>query len=359
MPGSGKTTVLEHLQRLCLHPVQMASLSSPALLTRMLDAGLRTVLIDEADRSLDPKKDGIADLLAVLNSGYKKGGTRPVLTPGKGGAWNVSEMPTFAPVAMAGNNPNLPDDTRSRTIRVLLFPDLEGRVEESDWELIEEQAVDLGDRLSRWADCVREVVRTERPPLPEGITGRARERWNPLKRVAAAAGGRWPEVVDVLALTDKARLDMDREDGMLRDKPQITLLRHLLALWPDGATFVPTSDLIDSLVRSHPENWGEESPYGRALTAQRFGRMLAQAFGVNRTRLDRSGPRGYTFASLEPALRRLGLTPTPRTGASGSRGSTGAATRLGLSHLPGRCATCEHHVETQGHATACPEARAS
>jgi len=69
--GSGKTTCLEHFQRLCHRSVQMASLSSPALLTRMLDAELRTVLIDEADRSLNPEKDGIADLLAVLNSGLQ------------------------------------------------------------------------------------------------------------------------------------------------------------------------------------------------------------------------------------------------------------------------------------------------
>jgi hypothetical protein len=65
----------------------MASLSSPALLTRVLDAGMRTVLIDEADRSLNPDKDGVGELLAVLNSGYKRGGTRPVLTPAKGGDW--------------------------------------------------------------------------------------------------------------------------------------------------------------------------------------------------------------------------------------------------------------------------------
>ena len=102
--GAGKTTCLEHIGRLSLNPVQMASLSSPALLTRMLDAGMRTILIDEADRSLDPKKDGVEELLAVLNSGYKRGGTRPVLTPTKDG-WAVSEMPTYAPVAMAGNNP--------------------------------------------------------------------------------------------------------------------------------------------------------------------------------------------------------------------------------------------------------------
>jgi hypothetical protein len=109
VPESGKTTCLEHLHRLCMRSVQMASLSSPALLTRMLEAEQRTILIDEADRSLNPDKEGIADLLAVLNSGYKRGGSRPVLVPAKGGQWEGREMPTFAAVAMAGNNPNLPE----------------------------------------------------------------------------------------------------------------------------------------------------------------------------------------------------------------------------------------------------------
>ena len=41
---------------------------------------------------------------------------------------------------MAGNNPNLPADTASRQIRVLLMPDIDGTVEDSDWEYIEDAA---------------------------------------------------------------------------------------------------------------------------------------------------------------------------------------------------------------------------
>jgi hypothetical protein len=192
---SGKTTCVEHLKRLSLRGVEMSSLASPALLTRMLSIEMRTLLIDEADRSLNPDKEGIADLFAVLNSGYKRGATRPVLVPAKGGQWEAKEMPTYAPVVIAGNSPNLPDDTRSRIIRVLLMPDPDS-VEESDWELIEEQASDLHDRITDWVDQVRDQVRLERPGLPDGITGRFREKWSPLKRVAAAAGGHWPAAVD-------------------------------------------------------------------------------------------------------------------------------------------------------------------
>jgi hypothetical protein len=327
VPESGKTTVLEHLERLCLHPVQMASLSSPALLTRMLDTGMRTVLIDEADRSLNPDKDGVAELLAVLNSGYKRGGTRPVLVPTKEG-WNVSEMPTYAPVAMAGNNPRLPEDTKSRTIRVLLLPDLDGSVEDSDWELIDEPARELGKQLAHWADVVRDEIRVSRPPLPEGIKGRSRERWSPLKRVAVAAGGRWPAVADHLAVKDKERIEHDREDGMMQERPAVALIKHLHELWPESVPFTATSALIRELIADHPDYWGDASPFGRPLTAQRLGKMLATSYGINSTRLDRAGPRGYTRASLATAWRRMGIAPVApeppkQTGASGAAGSTG------------------------------------
>ncbi|PYF99253.1 Protein of unknown function [Georgenia satyanarayanai] len=308
VPGSGKTTVLEHLSRLCLNPVQMASLSSPALLTRMLDSGIRTVLIDEADRSLSPDKEGVAELLAVLNSGYKRGGTRPVLVPTKDG-WDPKEMPTFAPVVMAGNNPNLPEDTKSRTIRVLLLPDLEGRVEESDWELIDIDARDLGESLAAWAELVREQVVAERPPLPAGIVGRSRERWSPLKRVAAAAGGRWPSVVDALALADLARMEQDREDGMVRERPGVVLLRNIREVWPAGQSFFPTEDLIPALIDHNPDSWGDASPFGKALTAQRLGRMLVSSYNLHSDRPGGVGPRGYLRVSFEPVWHRMGFTP--------------------------------------------------
>jgi hypothetical protein len=312
VPGSGKTTVLEHLERLCHRPVQMASLSSPALLTRMLDAELRTLLIDEADRSLSPDKPDVAEFLAVLNSGYKRGGTRPVLVPSKEGGWDAKEMPTFCPVAMAGNNPSLPEDTKSRSIRVLLMPDFYGTAEESEWEQLDEEARELGKRLARWADQVRDRVRTNRPQMPETVKGRARERWSPLKRVAEAAGGRWPEAVDTLAVQDVARIEAEREEGIVTERPAVVLLRHLHEVWADGETFVRTDDLIDRLVIAYPDVWGEMSTFGKRLTPQRLGRMLVTAYNVHSDRPDSNGPRGYLAATLRPAFLRFGLALSQR-----------------------------------------------
>ena len=64
--------------------------------------------------------------------------------------------------------------------------------------------------------------------------------------------------------------------------------------------------------------------------------MLATAYRVNSTRLDRVGPRGYTWSALLSVWRQMGvvrddrrLAPVPpstpqQTGASGAAGSTGA-----------------------------------
>lgn len=308
MPEAGKTTVVEHFNRLCFLPVQATALSSSALLARLIRKEPRTLLIDEADRNLDPKRDGVGDLLAVINSGYKRGGTRPVLVPVKGGDWEAEEMSTYSPVLMAGISPNLPDDTRSRCIRVVLMRDHDDTVEESDWEAIDPQAEHLAARIAAWSALVSDEVASSRPPLPEGIKGRARERWSPLMRVATAAGGRWPATVDQLATTEAEELKTEREEGHMQKRPSLVLIDHISEVWKPWETFVGSEDLVRRLVMAHPEMWGADSSYGRALTVQRMGRMLSDAYKVHTTRQgtdDRT--RGYTARSLDSATSGLGL----------------------------------------------------
>ncbi|WP_429388929.1 DUF3631 domain-containing protein [Paenarthrobacter sp. TE4293] len=278
----------------------------------MLNNGLRTILIDEVDRSLDPKKEGVGELIAVLNSGYKRGATRPVLVPGKGGDWEVAEMSTFSPVAMAGNAPALPDDTKSRCIRVLLMPDLHGVVESSDWEEIEEEAQALGRRLGEAADNVRDFVKAVRPELPEGCIGRIKERWNPLKRVAASASPEWEAIADKLIIRDIAEVEMDREDGMTNLPPAVILLQDIAKVWEQDVTFMASTRVVEELVEYNPQMWGPMSSYGKVLTVQRFGRMLVQAFKIHSKRQGDS-KRGYFRHQFDVAFRRMNITPPVST----------------------------------------------
>lgn len=313
-PGSGKTTVLEHLNRLARDPVQAASIGSAALLSRLIHQRPRTVLMDEVDRNLDPKRPEVGELLAIINSGYKSGGTRPVLVPGAGGDWEPLEMSTFCAIAMAGNAPLLPDDTRSRCIRVLLMPDLDGTAEDSDWEFIDADARQLGSELSDAMDAAREAVAATRPPLPEGVRGRMVEKWRPLARVAAVAGGRWPAIVNELATRDLEEIAMEAENGMTRQATPVDLLSDMAEVWPDGVPFIRTPELVERLRDHAPERWGLESTYGKPLTAQRMGRLLTQGFKLpSRTPVDvvvtsgknEKGQRGYHRAALVPLWERM------------------------------------------------------
>ncbi|MFJ3958896.1 DUF3631 domain-containing protein [Arthrobacter sp. NPDC090010] len=317
MPGAGKTTVLEHLNRLAYEPVQAASVSSPALLARLVAGGIRTILIDEVDRSLNPKKPGVEDLIAIINSGYKKGATRPVLVPVQGGNWDVKEMSTYSPVAMAGNSPQLPDDTRSRCIRVLLIPDFKGEASESDWEVIEPDAFDLAETIRQAVEQVSDDVRTARPALPEKCVGRMKEKWNPLRRIAEVAGGDWPAMCDVLIERDIEETEMEREEGLAKLPPAVILLKDLSEVWGD-TDFRKTTSLVTELALHNPEMWGMNSAYGKALTTQRMGRMLMQAYKINSVKLpDGDRPRGYRRTAFTQLWDQFDLEPSKETGRTG------------------------------------------
>jgi hypothetical protein len=337
MPGSGKTTVLDHLYRFAWWPVQAASLSSPALLPRLLENGVRTILLDEVDRSLRPDKPGVADLIGILNSGYRRGASRPVLVPTKGGGWETREMSTFAPVAMAGNSPNLPDDTRSRSIRILLMPDLDGVIEDSDWEFIEDDAEKLRSEITDFAESVRSLVSGLNVNLPKECIARSKEKWRPLKRVAVAAGGRWPAVADDLIKRSLAEDADEHAAGLRTLPPGMVLLTDLHESWPaDHHDLVPTRDLVSTLISHHPDYWGEKSSYGKALTETRFGKLAAQVSKVTSQRPGGRGPRGFFRSQFEPVWHRLGIKKTPpgEPGAVGEPGEPGA-NEAGLTDITG------------------------
>ncbi|STZ43188.1 DUF3631 domain-containing protein [Mycolicibacterium gilvum] len=375
VPESGKTTVLDHLYRLCWRAILVASPPSPALIPRLLDQEIRTVEIDEVDRVLRPDGPATPDLLSIINSGYRLGATRPALVPVKGGGWEAKEMSTFGPVVLSGNAPNLPDDTRSRIIRILLMPDYGNVTEDSDWELIEDEAQRLHDRIAAFADAVRELVAGLAVELPDGCVRRAKEKWRPLKRVAVAAGGDWPAVVDSLIKRGLAEDQAERDAGLRALPPGMVLLADLRKVWPDRDDLVPTGELINLLVQHNPDYWGPSSPYGKSITPTRLGKLLTQAAKVTSQRPGGRGPRGYLRKQLTPVWERLRLqsSDTP-PGAPGYLGEPGAEmhrdNRDNQLHRvepgappkpipppiitgPGRCTECGFHIQTQGHRDDC------
>jgi len=304
VPESGKTTLLDHFDRLCRHPLKIGSAVSPALLARCLEEGPRTLLLDEVDRTLNPRDPGTAERLAILNTGYKRGGTRPVLVA-QGSEWVVKEFPTFAPVAIAGNTPELPDDTRSRCIEVRLLPAFSDAIEDSDWEEIEPDADLLREAILQAVEAIGEQVQTHRPSLPKGCIGRNREKWLPLKRLAAQAGPDWEQRADQLIEADLEQQKQNKEAGVQSKRPSVLLAEHLSEYYLTSQGFSPSEEVREWLVKQYPEAWSAESSYGRELTVQRLGGMLSKSYGITSQRPDKV--RGYTENQFAEVWQALGI----------------------------------------------------
>ena len=96
-PGSGKTTLLEHLDHLCRNAMLAVTMSSAALIPRILAKEPRTVLLDEIQRTLVEGKPEVDEVVAMIGSGYRRGATARCWCPRDATGW--SRLPTFAPVA--------------------------------------------------------------------------------------------------------------------------------------------------------------------------------------------------------------------------------------------------------------------
>lgn len=314
MPGSGKTTTLEHLDRLCHAPTLASAFGSAAMIPRMIDAAgdaSLSLLIDEVDRTLDPTKDGVGDLLAVINSGYKPGATRPVLVPDKKDGWRAAAMGTYAAIAMAGNSPKLPDDTKSRSIPIFLLPDIDGSADETDWvsdDTLAEQAAALHGKLDAWASIHAERVQAAKPVLPTRCRNRAKERWVSFAKIAAVAGGHWPDKVNALIEADLDREEAERADGINGLPPKAKLLRDLMAVFGERES-MPTTEIVAKLAAYNSEEWGLASPYGKPITRQRLAKMMSP-LGIHSVRSYDNGaktPRSYLRADIAKVADSLHL----------------------------------------------------
>lgn len=181
------------------------------------------------------------------------------------------------------------------------------------------------EEIAEWADQIRETVRTERPALPEGVKGRMREKWSPLKRVAAAAGGDWAEKVDAMALQDLEQYEMDKEDGLVMERPHVVLLRDAHRIFPEDETFIASTALVNALINTNPAIWGDTSNYGKALTTKRLGMMLAKHYRIHSVIQGRGLPKGYMRTAFDRAWHQMGVTPPNQSSASSASSASYAA----------------------------------
>jgi hypothetical protein len=164
--GCGKCTYLAIMGQLCSRPL-MDSGASPATLYHAIDAGGRTLFLDESDnRSL---KSGL--MLSVLNSGH----SRHAASIGRVVGGVLKEFSTFAPGIIATRGRTLVANLISRCIEWQMHPALPSEhLEEFRSDRPDAYLRELRRKAAKWAEDHLEAAKAYEPEVPpRSITAHA------------------------------------------------------------------------------------------------------------------------------------------------------------------------------------------
>ncbi|WP_078900486.1 DUF3631 domain-containing protein [Streptomyces sp. SBT349] len=268
-PGSGKTRALEISSTLVPRPMHAVNASPAALFRAVGDqAGRPVILFDEIDTVFGPKAKDNEDLRGLINAGHRRSGVS-YRCVGDGGTQSVVAFPSYCAVALAGLG-SLPDTIMARSVVIRMRR--RARTEPVDpyrARSHEPQGNALRDQLAAWARSVHEQVEGVFPEMPEGITDRPADVWEPLLAVADAAGGDWPE---------RARAACVELVNAVADDDRTSLGVRLLTDLRDqvfcGADRMPTAVILERLNALEDSPWGDLD--GQPLTARRLSRLLKE-----------------------------------------------------------------------------------
>jgi Protein of unknown function (DUF3631) len=230
---SGKTRLLEVAELITARGLLTGGTTAAALARTVAEQPPPTLLLDETDNTFKRDPQYVATLTGILNSGYRRGGQTLLCLPPN---WAPTLLPVFAPKAFAGIG-RLPDTVASRSIRIELkrrAPD--ENVERFRLRDVKADAEPLRNRLDAWATQHKEALAGARPEVPDELSDRAADVWEPLLAIADLAGGDWPERARRAALELSA--GGDSED----DSVGVQLLAHIRDRFPDEK--ITCADLV-------------------------------------------------------------------------------------------------------------------
>ncbi|WLW53248.1 DUF3631 domain-containing protein [Streptomyces sp. YU58] len=317
-PGSGKSRALEIVETLTPRAATTVNASANALFRLVeADGGTPTLLFDEIDTVFGPKAGGNEEVRGFLNSGYRRG-AKSLRCVGDGSNQNTEWFSSFCAVAMAGLG-SLPDTilTRSVIIRMRKKAPNE-KAEPYRRRVHEKQGHALRDRLAKWADTIRDDIAAAWPEMPEGVSDRPADVWEPLLAVADAAGGHWPERARV------ACLELVRAAGEgSGSSVGIRLLTDLRDKVFCGAERMPTAAILEVLHQIDDSPWADMDGNGKPLNARALSKMLGEYVTAKNEpirprsiRTTQGVPKGYYAEDLADAWLRYCPPPPEKTATS-------------------------------------------
>ncbi|WP_371598928.1 DUF3631 domain-containing protein [Streptomyces sp. NBC_00564] len=269
-PGSGKSRALEVVETLVPRSMAAVDASAAALFRSVsgIDGGRPTILFDEIDTVFGPKAGDNEQLRGFINAGHTRGRVM-YRCVGDGSNQQVQGFPSFCAVAVAGLG-SLPDTILTRSVIIRMRRRARNEKAEPFRTRVHiKEGNKLRDTLAKWAETVQKRVADAYPAMPDGVTDRPADVWEPLLAVADAAGGDWPRRAREACLT-LVKASQTNDKGSIGIRLLTDLRDHVLI----GIDKLPTVAILDRLNALDDAPWADLN--GKPLDNRRLSRMLGE-----------------------------------------------------------------------------------
>ncbi|WP_346779212.1 DUF3631 domain-containing protein [Burkholderia sp. Ac-20365] len=321
----GKTQLLTIIGRLVPRPAQLSNISS-SVLFRMIEKYQPTLLVDEIETVLTQEA---VDLRGLFNAGHTRDSAYVWRSVPVGDDFEPKRFAVFGMKAIAGINADrLAETVTSRSIvmplrRKLPHEKVE-RLRYAEHGLFNE----LCAKAARWAEDNAEAVRCARPTLPDALSDRAQDNWEPLFSIAEVAKGEWPVLARAAALKLSGNPELSQSAGA-------ELLADIKAIFDAKCVRrLSITDLLRALLSDEEKPWATWN-HGKPLSPRQLGKKLSE-YGV-RSKAIRIGyevQKGYERDQFADAFSRY-LSDAPSAAVTGLQ--TAADADLGVTQ--GDCVT--------------------
>lgn len=294
----GKSTLIENMAKLARNPFTASSIS-PAAFFRLMEQYHPTILLDEVDSFLKDKQD----LQGILKCGIRRNDAfvwRTVLE--RNGNYEPCSYDCFGFKGFSGIRiTGISDPITDRSIVI----ELSRRRKEE--KII--RARDISDEI--WSTLPRKclkaalqygpLVQKARPSLPEELSDRDCDKWEPLFAIIDAANKPM-----LSAAIRRCALKLSKRDTSESSIP-LELLKNVYEIVQvkirEGMPFILTRDLLASLNTNSDYRWSTFNG-GRAFEAKQLASHL-EAFGVKPKPIrSKNNSRGYIISELVEVFER-------------------------------------------------------
>ena len=296
---------LEILEELCRYGLVASSISEAALFQAInRDLAKRpTLLIDEVDAIFGRSSEQTEGLRGVINSGNRRSGR--ALRGSKDGT--PQGFSTFGCKVLAGiNSGTLPDTVQDRSIAIVLQRKRgDVRLERHAVHRLGTEYAAIRKRIDAWAKTHAPALTDAYPELPEGLSDRAMDGWEPLLAIADLAGP------DIATAAREAALALRDDFGAGAGSPSERLLGAMREAM-DGRAFIGTGELLDYLNGMEEATWHLLNR-GQGIAPHNLSALLKPYNITSRRGRLQGGTqvRGYYASDLQEAWDRY-LPPDPR-----------------------------------------------